>query len=297
LVPADVFVQDLLKPSIRLLSDPETSPNDVPGSRDVLMVEAEDDWRLNFIAYIVEKRAPEDKVERKKIIRRTANYIVIGTELYRRSASNDVLMKCILRSEGLELLQEIHGGECSNYAASANLVGKAYMSGFYWPTTLTDAQDLVRRCKGCQFFAKQQHVPIQVLRTIPPSWPFAIWGLDSVGPFKTGPGGYKHILVAVGKFTKWIEVCPVTTITLKEAVRFIENITHRFGVPNKIVTDLGKAFKGSDFWDFCQDSLIDVYYSSVAHPRCNGQVERVNGMVLQAVKDHIFDNASQYATR
>jgi hypothetical protein len=103
----------------------------------------------------VEKHVPEDNVERKKIVRCADNYVVIGTELYRRSASNGVLMKCILWSEGLELLQEIHGGECGNHAASANLVGKAYRSGFYWPTTLTDAQDLVRWCKGCQFFAKQ----------------------------------------------------------------------------------------------------------------------------------------------
>jgi hypothetical protein len=63
LVPASVFVQDLHKPSIKLLSDPDTSPSDVPGSRDVLMTEAEDGWRLDFIAYIVEKRVPEDKVE------------------------------------------------------------------------------------------------------------------------------------------------------------------------------------------------------------------------------------------
>jgi hypothetical protein len=89
-------------------------------------------------------------------------------------------------------------------------------------------------------------------------------GLDSVGPFKMALGGYKHILVAVDKFTKWIEVRAVTTVTSKEAAKFIEDITHRFGVPNRIVTDQGKAFTGSDFWDFCQDNLIDVYYSSVA---------------------------------
>jgi hypothetical protein len=247
LVPAGVFVQDLRKPSIRLLSDPETSPSDVSSSRDVLMVEAEFDWCLDFIAYIMEKRVPEDKVEWEKIVRRVANYVVIGTELYQRSASSGVLMKCILRSEGLELLQEIHGGKCGNHAASAILVGKAYRSGFYWPTAMANAQDLVRRCKGCQFFAKQQHVPAQVLRTIPPSWPFAIWGLDSVGPFKTAPGGYKHILVAVDKFTKWIEVRTVATVTSKEAARFIEDITHRFRVPNRIVTDLGVAFTGADF--------------------------------------------------
>jgi hypothetical protein len=214
------------------------------------MTEVEVDWHLDFIAYIVERCVPEDKVEREKIVRHAANYVVISTELYRRSASSGIIMKRILRSEGLELLQEIHCGECGNNAASANLMGKVYRSGFYWPTAMADAQDLVRRCKGCQFFAKQQHVPAQVLRTIPPSWPFAIWGLDSVGPFKTAPSGYKHILVAVDKFTKWIEVRAVTMVTSKEVVKFIEDITHRFGVCNKIVTDLGKAFTGSDFWDF-----------------------------------------------
>jgi hypothetical protein len=60
----------------------------------------------------------------------------------------------------------------------------------------------------------------------------------------------------------------------------MEDITHHFGVPHRIVTDLGTAFTESDFWDFYQDSLINIYYSSVAHPRCNGQVERANGMVL-----------------
>jgi hypothetical protein len=104
LVPAGVFLQDLRKPSMRLLNDPETSPSDVLGGRDVLMTKAKVDWRLDFIAYIVEKHIPDDKVEREKIVRRAANYVVIGTELYRRSASTGVLVKCILRPEGLEIL-------------------------------------------------------------------------------------------------------------------------------------------------------------------------------------------------
>jgi hypothetical protein len=118
-----------------------------------------------------------------------------------------------------------------------------------------------------------------------------------VGPFRTAPSGYRHILVAVDKFTKWIEVHPVATITSKQAAKFMEEITHWFGVPNRIVTDLGKAFTRSNFWDFFQDSLIDVYYSSVAHSRCNGQVERANSIVLQVIKDRIFNYASQYVTR
>jgi IS30 family transposase len=86
-------------------------------------------------------------------------------------------------------------------------------------------------------------------------------------------------------------------VTSEEAVKFIGDITNRFGVPNRIITDLGKAFTDSAFWDFCQENTINVYYSSVTHPWCNGQVERANGMVLQALKDRIYDDASNYATR
>jgi hypothetical protein len=210
LVPAGVFIQDLRKPSIKLSDrdNPEPSPNDqssVP-PRDVLMSDKEDDWRKPFIDFILDQLVPDDKAERECVTRRSANYVVIGSNLYRKAASTSILMKCILRSEGLQLLAEIHSDECGCHAASTNLVGKAYRSGCYWRTAVTDAKDLVKRCKGCDFFAKQQHLPAQVLRTIPPSWPFAMWGLDAVGLFRTAPGGYKHILVAVDKFTKWIEV-------------------------------------------------------------------------------------------
>jgi hypothetical protein len=43
-------------------------------------------------------------------------------------------MKCIRTEEGREILQEIHKGVCRNHAASRTLVGKAFRSGFYWPT-------------------------------------------------------------------------------------------------------------------------------------------------------------------
>jgi hypothetical protein len=68
------------------------------------MAEAEDGWHIDFITYILEKPVPEDKVEHEKIVMRSANYVVIGTKLYRRSAFNGVLMWCILRFKGLQLL-------------------------------------------------------------------------------------------------------------------------------------------------------------------------------------------------
>ena len=59
-----------------------------------------------------------------------------------------------------------------------------------------------------------------------------VWGLNMVGPLKKGPGSFTHLLVAVDKFTKWIEAKPITNIHSEEAVKFFLNIIYHFGIPN-----------------------------------------------------------------
>ena len=103
----------------------------------------------------------------------------------------------------------MHSGCCGNHAASRTLVGKVFCTGFYWPTALKDAEELIRKCKGCQMFARQAHVPAHNLICIPPAWPFSYWGLDQVGPLKKAKGGFEYIFVAIDKFTKWIEYKPL----------------------------------------------------------------------------------------
>ena len=94
-----------------------------------------------------------------------------------------MLMKCILRSEGLHLLREIHGGICGAHNSFRSLIGKAFRYGFYWPTAKQDAIELVKTCENCQFFQKQSTRHAQSLNIIPLCWPFAIWGIDVLGPF------------------------------------------------------------------------------------------------------------------
>ena len=50
------------------------------------------------------------------------------------------------------------------------------------------------------------------MRMIPITWPFATWGLDMVGPFKRSKDKKTHLLVAVDKFTKWVEAEPVVSV-------------------------------------------------------------------------------------
>ena len=108
------------------------------------------------------------KVLKQHIIRQSKWFVLVGDNLYKRSASG-ILMKSVTLEEGKDILREIHEGAYDNHAVSRTLVGKAYRSDLLWPTAISDAEDLIKRCPRCQFFGKQDHVPAHNLITIPPS--------------------------------------------------------------------------------------------------------------------------------
>jgi hypothetical protein len=55
-----------------------------------------------------------------------------------------------------------------------------------------------------------------------------MWGLDIVGPLQKAPGGYTHLLVAIDKFSKWVEVRPITNLRAEQTVTFFTYNIYRF---------------------------------------------------------------------
>jgi hypothetical protein len=82
----------------------------------------------------------------------------VTDELYWRGA-NDTIMKCITPEEGQIILQDVHAEVCMSHTGAKSLVGKTYRQGFFWLTAVSDADSIVHRCEGCQFFACQKHMP------------------------------------------------------------------------------------------------------------------------------------------
>jgi hypothetical protein len=139
-VPPGVFVEELPSPSIK---QPDEITSELPAPTTQIMVITRS-WTQDFIDYIRENKLPSNKEEATRIIRRSKNYVLVGDNLYRRAASLGVLLKCISREKGKEILDKIHSGCCGNHAASRTLVGKTFRTSFYWPIALKDAEELVR---------------------------------------------------------------------------------------------------------------------------------------------------------
>jgi Fe-S cluster biosynthesis and repair protein YggX len=62
----------------------------------------------------------------EQLIHRARSYVLVNNKLYKRGATSGVLMKCVPREVGKDILEEIHKGVWSNHASSRTLVSKAF---------------------------------------------------------------------------------------------------------------------------------------------------------------------------
>jgi hypothetical protein len=140
-----------------------------------------EDWQAKYLTWIDRGELPSDRSEARRIARKAKSFTVINGELY-KCAVFGVLQRCIPIPHGRELIRDIHAGVCGHHTASRTLVGNAFRQGFYWPTAVVDASEVVRTCEGCQFYARKTNLLAHTLQTKPITWSFAVWGLDIVGP-------------------------------------------------------------------------------------------------------------------
>ena len=84
-----------------------------------------------------------------------------------------------------------------------------------------DAMNLVKKCDTCQRFTKIPRAPPAYLQQMSSPWPFAIWGMDLIGPFPMAHEGCKHAIVTIDYFTKWAEEKELAQIFVIKVEKFV----------------------------------------------------------------------------
>ncbi|XP_063938093.1 uncharacterized protein LOC135147954 [Daucus carota subsp. sativus] len=228
-------------------------------------------WMDEIKLYLENGHLPTNADEARKLQVRALKYVLIEGILYRKSFVIPYL-RCLRPDEAREALREVHEGVCGQHLGGRALAHKATRLGFYWPEMLKHAQDYVKRCDRCQKFAPIVRQPPEMLTSINTPIPFAMWGMDILGPFPLASAQRKFLLVAIDYFTKWIEAKPLAKITTKQVAQFVwENIICRYGIPRIMVIDNGTQFNNAEFKNYCEDYSIELRFTSVAHPQANGQ--------------------------
>ncbi|XP_040996255.1 uncharacterized protein LOC121242478 [Juglans microcarpa x Juglans regia] len=104
---------------------------------------------LDMIKYLDTNEVPSDKGEARKVRNRATCFMLIDGVLYRRGLF-EPLLRWVSSKEIQYVLIEIHKGIFGNHSGGRALAEKVMRVRYYWPHTLKDAEDFVRRCSKCQ---------------------------------------------------------------------------------------------------------------------------------------------------
>ena len=125
--------------------------------KKVSPVMSEPIWMDPIWDYLIEGTLPSDPKEVSKLRVRFARFTVHRGTLYKQGFFTPIL-KCLAKQDANYLLREVHEGICGNHIKARTLEGKTLRQGYYWPTMLKDATELVRKCKVCQEHARISHL-------------------------------------------------------------------------------------------------------------------------------------------
>ncbi|KZR97561.1 Uncharacterized protein APZ42_007487, partial [Daphnia magna] len=207
--------------------------------------------------------------------------------LYRKNTKENgkkhqLVAPSILRRE---IIQSCHASATSGHLGVHKTLARI-TERFWWPNMSVDVRTYVSSCYFCQMHKRPPGGIIGELQPIPiPKKPFSLMGIDHVGPFKLTTRGNRYILVAVDYFSKWVIAKPVPDTSAIFIRDFIhqEVICHH-GYPDRIISDRGSTLASSYLEEELAHWNIRHSFASAQYPQSNGQVEKMNGTLVMALK-------------
>ncbi|XP_020687491.1 uncharacterized protein LOC110103219 [Dendrobium catenatum] len=220
--------------------------------------EEEGDWTRHLIDYLQKKKLPQDKSLSNQIKKRALSYALVNNSLYCRSF-DQMWLRCLDKQQALKIVNEVHSGLYSAHQSDAKMKLRIKRLGYYWPTMIDDCMNVVKHCHQCQVHGVVLHQPPNVFYPTIASWPFESWGMDVIGPIdRPSSRGHHFLLAATNYFLKWVEAIPLRNVTSHHVLKFfLDHIVYRFGVPRRIISDHGSAFKSTKINSFVRRHNID----------------------------------------
>ncbi len=153
------------------------------------------------------------------------------------------------------------------------------LSNSKWKGCYMDVKNFIKRCDTC--IRHKRYVPnLKNYRTENLMHPFFRLGIDLVGPITGSSAGYKYLIVCTDYFTRFAITKPIKNKSAKTIAKFLfEDLFSKFGSPSILHSDRGLEFLNEIVEALC--SLFRTHRSCTAayNPKCNGVVERINGLI------------------
>lgn len=226
-------------------------------------------------------RVIRDKLEIDKDDKELRNdYVIKDNRLYKKIANNQLRL-AVPKSGRWYIMRKYHDDIGHPGLKRCETIIKEQ---FWFPKMTKFIRKYVNSCLDCAYKRGQYGKYEGRLHPIEKvDEPLHTIHIDHVGPFCKSRKGNSYLFVIVDSFTKFVWAEPCRTTKSAEVISNLEKIFSMFGYPKRIVSDRGTAFTSKTFRDYCNNKQIQHIQNSVASPRSNGQVERFNRTLIEAI--------------
>ena len=145
------------------------------------------------------------------------------------------------------VLEAFHAGPSGGHFNARKLT-KTIQRRFWSPGLGAAAAAFCENCERCSTRNAPTPKPRAVMGNLVAKAPLEKVAIDLLTHLPETEDGYKHLLVVVDHFTKWVEVYPLKTQEAGEVAAVLVNeFISRWGVPHSFHSDQGANFCGTVF--------------------------------------------------
>ncbi|XP_041372627.1 uncharacterized protein LOC121385902 [Gigantopelta aegis] len=166
---------------------------------------------------------------------------------------------------------------------------------YYWYGMSRAVKNVLFTCVQCNRCKKGNRKARSPMKQFHAGVPMERVHLDFLGPLPKTENGNEYVLMMVDQFTKWVECIPLPSQTAEVTARAaINEVFSRFGYPFEIFTDQGRNFESELFQEVCKLLHIHKARTTPYRPSANGQVERYNRTLMDAVRCYIDKSQTRW---
>ncbi|TMI79079.1 MAG: DDE-type integrase/transposase/recombinase, partial [Bacteroidetes bacterium] len=248
---------------------------------NALVLQTADDYVPYVRQFLETKAFPTDAnaTERAQIVAEVSKFVHDDGVLFRKVKEGIIAPYIDFQFRG-DLMQKMH--DQYGHLSYVNLIN-ILESRAWWPEMEKDIKQFIAACPNCQIHQRQhasQEREQAQLVTDPFIQPFQRWGIDLIGRLPKTINGNRWIITAIDYATGWPIAKSIPAATEDAIAEFIYNeIYLHYGAPQEIFTDGGKNLWGGVVQKYLEKIKTLHKGTSPYHPRTNGKVERLNGII------------------
>ena len=191
-------------------------------------------------------------------------------------------------SKQREIIEQVHKQNHGGVSATINAVKQ-----YHWFRGMKImVRQVVASCPDC---IARKGRPLTKEKLAPDERPMVLGGRWHIDGIILPPSNdFDHLIVATDVATKYVIIRPSKGETAEAANGILMDIIRRFGRPQEITTDRGRAFICELMMNACKGLFLKFKPVAVGQPQADGIVERVNRTLSDVASIVAKGNGSQW---